>query len=115
MRFIEPAVMEGAEIDEIMIDDEVNYLPRKETFLGFATMNLLGDLFNNGDITDSQKDIVLKAAHAFYRESARYIITKKNLSEPFWKHVVWVNVVERRNAQWTHVIYFVEKFKAILQ
>ena len=38
MRFIEPAVMEGAEIDETMIDDEVNYLPLEETFLGFATI-----------------------------------------------------------------------------
>ena len=38
-----------------------------------------------------------------------------NLTEPFWKHVVWVNFVERRNTQWTDVIYFVEKFKAILQ
>ena len=57
MRFIEPALMEGAEIDETMIGDEVNYLPIEETFSGFATMNLKGDL-----VTDSQKDIVLKAA-----------------------------------------------------
>ena len=95
MRFIESAVMEGAEIDETMIDDEVNYLPLEETCLGFATMNLLGDLLNNGDVTDSQKDIGLKAARAFCRESARYIITKLNLSEPFWKYTVWVTVVER--------------------
>ena len=63
--------MKGGEIDETMIDDEVNYLPLEETFLEFATMNLLGDLSNNGNIIDSLKDIVLKAARAFYRESAR--------------------------------------------
>ena len=77
VRFIEPAVMEGAEIDETMIDDEVNYLLLEETCLGFATMNLLGDLFNNGDITDS-----------FLQGKCSIHYHKNELSEPFWKHAV---------------------------
>ena len=57
MRFINPGVLEGNEIDATMIDNEDNYLLLEETFLGYSTMNLLSELYENGDISERQKTL----------------------------------------------------------
>ena len=36
-------------------------------------------------------------------------------SDPFWRHAVRVNILEKKVVQWSDILYFVDRFKAILQ
>ena len=59
-------------LTENVIDDENNYLPSEDIFLGLVTRNLLRKKVEDGDLAVGQHDKFIKAAIAFYRESLRH-------------------------------------------
>ena len=122
-RFLQTRLFDNFTEDGV-IDDESNYLTSEGIFLGLVRRNLLrkkvedGDLrkkVEDGDLSVGQHDKFIKAAIAFYRESSRYVLLKMNVDSSFWEIAQWIDFNSHQNAKWTHVEYFVEKYKGILQ
>ena len=95
-------------LTEDVIDDENNYLPSEDIFLGLVTHKLLRKKVE-------QHDKFIKAVIVFYRESLRYTLLKMNVDSSFWEMAQWIDFDSRQNAKWPHAEYFVEKYKGILQ
>ena len=98
-----------------VIDDENNYLPSEDIFLGLVTRNLLRKKVEDGDLSVGQHDKFNKATIAFYRERLRYTLLKMNVDSSFWESAQWIDFESGQNVKWSHVEYFVEKYKGILQ
>ena len=79
MRFLTPDVLD--EITIKTIEDEENYLPLSNVFVGMCTCNTLRKLLNEGIIADAQYNVMLKAAQEFYKESLMYVLKKMDNSE----------------------------------
>ena len=63
-------------LTEDVDDDENNYLPSEDIFLGLVTCNLLRKKAEDGDLSVGQHDKFIKATIAFYRESLWYTLLK---------------------------------------
>ena len=61
-------------LTEDVIDDENNYLPSEDIFLGLVARNLLQKKVEDGDLSVGQHDKFIKATIAFYRESLWYTL-----------------------------------------
>ena len=96
-------------------DDENNYLPSEDIFLGLVTCNLLRKKAEDGDLSVGQHDKFIKATIAFYREILQYTLLKMNVGSSFCKSTQWIDFDSRQNAKWSRVEYIVEKYKGILQ
>ena len=112
-RFLQTRLLDN--LTEDVIDDENNYLPSEDIFLGLVTRNLWRKKVEDGDLALGQHDKFIKAAIAFYRESLRYTLLKMNVDSSFWEMAQWIDFDSHQNAKWYHVEYFVEKYKVILQ
>ena len=55
-----------------MLDNDANYLPFSEVFVGLITKTKLNKLLSDGDITQYQWLTCMKGAVAFYKASLRY-------------------------------------------
>ena len=98
MRFLTPDVLD--EITIKTIEDEENYLPLSNVFVGMCTCKTLRKLLNGGIIADAQYNLMLKAAQDFYKDSLKYVLKKMDTSEGFWKHAVWIDFFHRNKANW---------------
>ena len=113
-RFRQTRLFDNFTEDDV-IDDESNYLTSEDIFLGLVRRNLLRKKVEDGDLSVGQHDKFIKAAIAFYRESLRYALLKMNVDSSFWEIAQWTDFNSHQNAKWTHVEYFAEKYKGILQ
>ena len=67
-RFIKPDVIRLAHTPiTSTLDDEPNYLPLPEIFIGLATKSTLNKVLNDGDISDNQWRLCTKSAIPFVR------------------------------------------------
>ena len=98
-----------------VINDENNYLPSEDIFLGLVTRNLLQKKVEDGDLSVGQQDKFIKSTKAFYRERLRHTLLKMNVDSSFWESAQWIDFESSQNVKWSHVEYFVEKYKGILQ
>ena len=114
-RFLDPSCFVEGTVTEEIIDDEENYLPLEEVFIGLLTRKKLKKLFFEGDINKTQYNLIPKAAIAFYRESLRYVLNKMDMKSSFWSHAVWIDFFNRSKAKWPDVEYFVNNFSSVLQ
>jgi len=112
MRILTPDALD--EITIKTIEDEENYLPLSNVFVGMCTRNTLRKLLNEGIIADAQYNLMLKAAQEFYKESLKYVLKKMDNSEGFWKHAFWIDFFHRNKANWEDVHYFTEMYKDVL-
>ena len=113
IRFVQIRLLDN--LTEDIIDDENNYLPLEDIFLSLVTHNLLRKKVEDGDLSVGQHDKFIKATVAFYRGSLRYTLLKMNVDSSFWESIQWIDFDSRQNAKWSHVEYFLEKCKGILQ
>ena len=74
IRFVQIRLLDN--LTEDVIDDENNYLPSEDIFLGLVTRNLLRKKVEDGDLSVGQHDKFIKATIAFYRESLWYTLLK---------------------------------------
>ena len=79
------------------------------------TRNLLRKKVGDGDLSVGQQDKFIKSTKAFYRESLRHTLLKMNVDSSFWESAQWIDFESGQNVKWSHVEYFVEKYKGILQ
>ena len=63
--FIKPDVLQDA-ITIDMLDNEINYLPLSQVFVGLGTKSLLNKLLNEGDISQNQWNLSINGAIVFY-------------------------------------------------
>ena len=112
-RFLQSHLLDN--ITEEVIDDEINYLSPEDIYMGLITRNLLKKKVSDGYLSLAQKDKFIKATLAFYRESLRYVLRKMDVDSSFWEMAQWIDFQNRKQAKWSHVMYFVEKYKGILQ
>ena len=112
-RFLQTRLVDN--LREDVIDDENNYLPSEDIFLGLVTRNLLRKKVEDGDLSVGQHDKFNKATIAFYREHLRHTLLKMNVDSSFWESAQWIDFESGQNVKWSHVEYFVEKYKGILQ
>ena len=75
-----------------------NYLTFSSAYIGRKTGALLQNLFEECDITVSERNNVLEAAQAFYRDSLKYVLQKMRVVEGFWKSAVWIDFCNWRKA-----------------
>ena len=66
IRFVQIHLLDN--LTEDVIDDENNYLPSEDIFLGLVTRNLLRKKVEDGDLSVRQHDKFIKATIALYRE-----------------------------------------------
>ena len=102
-------------VTEDVIDDENNYLLSEDIFFGLVTHNLLRKKVEDGDLSVGQHDKFIKATIAFLRESLWYTLLKMNVDSSFWESAQWIDFDSCQNAKWSHIEYFLEKYKVILQ
>ena len=112
-RFLQTRLLDN--LTEDVIDDENNYFPSEDIILGLVIRNLLRKKVEDGDLSVGHHDKFIKATIAFYIESLRYTLLKMNVGSSFWESAQWTDFDSRQNAKWSHVEYFVEKYKGILQ
>ena len=86
MRFLIPDVLH--DVTEEVLENKDNYLPLFSAYIGGETGALLQNLFEEGDITVAERNKVLEAAEAFYRDSLKYVLQKMRVIEGFWKNAV---------------------------
>ena len=72
-------------------------------------------MLREGDITQTQYNICLRGAQAFYKEYLEYVLTKMDMLETLWSHACWVDFSNRENSSLYDVEYFVNNFSSILQ
>ena len=68
-RFLKTHLLDN--LTENVINDENNYLPSEDVFLGLVTRNLLRKKVEDGDLSVVQWDKFFEAVIAIYRESTR--------------------------------------------
>ena len=112
-RFLQTRLLD--DLTEDVIDHENNYLPSEDIFLGLVTRNLLRKKVEDGDLSVGQHDKFNKATITFYRERLRHTLLKMNVDSSFWESAQWIDFESGQNVKWSHVEYFVEKYKGILQ
>ena len=112
-RFLQTCLLDN--LTEDVIDDESNYVLSEDIFLGLVTRNLLWKKVEDGDLSVGQHDNLIKATIAFYRQSLWYTLLKMNVDSSFWESAQWIDFDSRQNAKWSHIEYFLEKHKVILQ
>ena len=66
-------------------------------------------------MTQTQYNVCLQGAQAFYKASLEYVLTKMDMSELLWSHTYWVDFFNQENSSWSDVEYFVNSFSSILQ
>lgn len=114
-RFIKPDILQRMDVTTELLDNDANYLPCSEVFIGLITKSKLNTLLNEGDITQHQWDTFMQAVVAFYKASTTYTLKSMNLKGSLWEHATWINFFERQNARWSDVEHFCELFQPILR
>ena len=79
-------------------------------YLGLLTKSTLSKLFDNGTISESQKDKFLDGVQAFYERSFKYGMEKLHIDDPLLKNAVFVDFSKRDNDNLDDVLIFVERF-----
>ena len=102
-------------LDNSVIDNENNYLPLDDIYIGFSTRNLLNKKVNDSEVSLATRNKFLNAVISFYRISLRYTLLKMNVDSTFWEMAQWIDFGSRHDAKWSHVEYFVQKYEGILQ
>ena len=117
MRFLKSDFAYESSLDVSEIEDEKNWLPLDETFVGFIVTRLINRLLEDGTITDHDVNVFLEAARSFYLESLKYVLKKMNMNSPdneFWRHASWIDFFNRNDAKWSHLEFILTKYKHML-
>ena len=117
MRFLKSDFAYESSLDVSEIEDEKNWLPLDETFVGFIVTRLINRLLEDGTITDHDVNVFLEAVRSFYLESLKYVLKKMNMNSPdneFWRHASWIDFFNRNDAKWSHLEFFLTKYKNML-
>ena len=73
-RLIKPDVLQQTNVSLVhLLEDKANYLPFSGTFIGIVTKSLLNRLLNQGDISQTQWNLCIEGAIAFYKHSLKYV------------------------------------------
>ena len=114
-RFLKLEVISDLTLESLK--DEDNYLPLSEVHIGLKCITILADLREGRDgdhISQKTHDDFLKACRSFYKASLDYVMRKMDSNNEFWQHATWIDFFRRKDAQWSHVKYFVTKYEKIL-
>ena len=84
---------------------------RSIVFIGIVTKTKLNKLFDEGDISQNEKEKFLDGVLQFYCSVTKYGLDKLPLSDEVLMHSVFINFTERENCEFESVEFFVEKFK----
>ena len=88
MRILTPqAIKNGVSLESLK--NSTCYLPLEKVFCGFSTKDLMDKMLREGDMTQTQYNICLRGAQAFYKASLEYVLTKMDMSELSWSHTCW--------------------------
>ena len=107
-RFIPVCTFKSA--DHLFIINLDNHKHPEDMYLGLLTKSTLNKLFEDGTISDRQKDKFLAGVHAFYEKSFKYDMEKLSIDDPVLKNVVFVDSSKRENVDLDNVSFFVERF-----
>ena len=113
-RIMKPEILKEPIDIRTLLQDEENFLPLNEIYIGVFAKSLLETMLEEGEILEGDQDKVFRAAQAFYKESLNYVIKKLPLNDPFWKAVVWINYFNRYSASWNDVSYFCTRYASVL-
>jgi hypothetical protein len=89
-------------------------LPNEDIFIGFTTKQKLDKLFNEGDISPTQKACFFEAVRSFYTTAVKEGLAKLPINDHFLIHAKFVDFFQREQALFGDVQYFVSKFEKIL-
>ena len=96
--------------DHLSTINTENHKHPEYMYLGLLTKSTLNKLFEDGTISDSQKDKFLAAVHAFYERSFKYGMEKLPIDDPVLKNAVFVDFPKCENVDLDNISLFVERF-----
>ena len=88
----------------------VNQLPDSNIFVGFITRQILRQLFNNGDIAESEVTKFYTAVRRFYTTATEYVKKTYPIKDDVLSHAKFINFEKREECDFDSVEYFVHRF-----
>ena len=90
--------------------DITKYKDESLMFIGIVTKGKLNNLFNDGDISQNEKDKFLNAVLKFYISTTKYGIERLPLDDGVLIHSAFVNFPQRENCEFADVEFFIQRF-----
>ena len=93
------------------MDDSEIYSPRQSIHIGGTTKFLLQKLRNQGDISETDYDNILKAVQVYIKVALKYVLEKFPITDGVLLHAKWITVQKRTDAKWESIEFFIANFK----
>ena len=91
-----------------------NQVLDKDLAIGFLTKQMVNKLYEEGDITNVQKDKFFNAARKFFVCAAAYLLKWCPLEEDLLIHATWLDFERRLEKNFTSIEYFIHRFPTLL-
>ena len=93
----------------IDLTEESFLLDLKTIFFGGTTKSTMNRLLKNGDITQATYNQFHKGVQLYCKDALDYTQKKCPISDPVIYNSRWVGVLQRDEAEWNQVEFFIEK------
>lgn len=113
-RIVLPNILKDTAVVDIDLNDDAIFKPTKQIFLGAMTKANLTALLNNGDISESDFNKVLDAAHCYFKYALVYLQKKFPLTNELLANAKWIDVPNRIKSNWNNVEYFLDRYHDLL-
>ena len=113
-RIVLPNILRDTAVVDIDLNDDAIFKPTEQIFLGGMTKANLTALLNNGDISESDFNKVLDAAHCYFQYALVYLQKKFPLTNELLANAKWIDVPNRIKINWNNVEYFLDRYHDLL-
>ena len=89
--------------------DYTSNITDNSLFVGMTTKMRLHQLFDDGDVSEAQRNTFFKSARAFYVRAMEYATKNLPLNDELLKNARFLDFHSRENASISQVEYFVNR------
>ena len=104
------ALQDVSDVTNFDYSSEENQLNNSQIFIGFMTKQILYQLLDGGDISNSGVSKFYCGVRNFYIKSVDYVIATYPIGEDLLRHAQFLNFEKRTSVDFNSVEYFVNRY-----
>ena len=113
VRFVKPVVIvRWSKVQKVEFNQRENQLDDKELFVSEDVQKCISNNAKKRSATTMSQ--FFKSVRTFYEQACNYMIAKYPYDDPMLQHCQVLNVLERHNHDFKSFMYFVKRFKCLL-